>query len=90
MTRQKEKKKEKDVTLISPYAGPGNSPPRKGHRGGEPFPPFTNLVGMEIERAWGNFTINQSRASLPERAKGSRQPNDKSPLFTELELLPGL
>lgn len=67
------------MTLISPYAGPGNGPQRKGHSAAEPFPPFTNLVGMEIERAGGNFTINQSRASLPQKAKGSRQPNDKSP-----------
>ena len=62
--------KKNDMTLISPCAGLGNSHPRKGHSRGEPFPPFSNSVGMEIERAWGNFTINQSSASLLRKAKG--------------------
>lgn len=64
--------KKNDMTLISPCAGLGNSHPRKGHSRGEPFPPFSNSVGMEIERAWGNFTINQSSASLLRKAKGKQ------------------
>lgn len=83
---------EKDMTLISPCI-PGPAwvivIQGKGHSRGEPLPPISNSVGMEIERARGNFTINQSSASAPEQAKGSRQPNDKSLSFTELELLLG-
>lgn len=72
---------EKDMTLISPCTCPGNSHPRKGHSCGAPFPPFSNLVGME--QAWGNFTINQSSVLLlrKQRGAGSR--------MTELELLLG-
>lgn len=68
---------EEDMTLISPCTGLGNSHPRKGHSRGEPFPPFSNSVGMEIERAWGNFTINQSSASPPrkQREAGSQMTN---------------
>lgn len=80
---------EKDVTLISLHAGLGNSPPRKGHARGERFPPFSNLVGMEIERALGKLHNKSELSFAPEKAKGSRQPNDKSLLFTELELLLG-
>ena len=68
---------EQDMTLISPCAGLANSHLRKGHSRGEPFPPFSNSVGMEIERAWGNFTINQSSASLLRRQReaGSQMTN---------------
>lgn len=68
---------ERGMTLIRPCTGPGNSHPRKGHSRGEPLPPFSNSVGMEIERAWGNFTINQSSASLPRRQReaGSQMTN---------------
>lgn len=73
---------QKRMTLISPCTGLGNRHPRKGHSPREPFPPFSNLVGMEIERAWGNFTINQSSASLLRRRRetGSQMTN---PFFSQ-------
>lgn len=87
--RQRMTWQEKDVTLFSPCTGRGNNLPRKGHSRGEQFPPVSNSVGLEIERAWGNFTINQSSASLlrKQREAGSQMTNPF--FFTELELLAG-
>lgn len=63
----------------------------KGHSRREPIPSFGNSGGLETERARGNFTINQSSASLlRKRGKGETgSQNDKSLLFTDLELLLG-
>lgn len=75
-----------DVTLISPCAGLVIVLPGKGQCCAEPLPPFSNLVWAAIEPARGGFTINQGSASFLRKQK---EPNDKSFLFTESELLLG-